>query len=282
MDSGTGHCLCGKIGYAFDGAPKWQGHCHCESCRRATGSGMASFLGVSDGAWRWTRETPAWFASSPGVRRYFCPTCGAPIAYASDRWAGEIHFHAGTLDDPAAFVPTAHFNAGERLPWMHLKDGLACHFTPRRLAPDDDPVPVLRLIRAAFAYMDRRIDPPSSAHRLTADTMRRIAAEAEVWVIEDAQRVIATVTLGPGAGCVHVGKLAVSGRHRGKGLARTLIDHAEHRARALGLDALELQSRVELTENHAAFRRLGFHEIGRTAHPGYDHPTSITFRKQLA
>jgi hypothetical protein len=44
---------------------------------------------------------------------------------------------------------------------------------------------------------------------------------------------------------------------------------------------LELQTRVELEENHAAFRAMGFAEAGRTAHPGYDRPTSITFRKDL-
>jgi hypothetical protein len=49
---------------------------------------------------------------------------------------------------------------------------------------------------------------------------------------------------------------------------------------ALGLDHLELQTRVELTENHATFRAMGFVETGRTAHPGYDR-TSITFRRAL-
>ena len=51
---------------------------------------------------------------------------------------------------------------------------------------------------------------------------------------------------------------------------------AETRARALGLPVLELQTRVELTENHAAFRALGFAQTGATAHPGFDRPTSLT------
>ncbi|TIV92899.1 MAG: GNAT family N-acetyltransferase, partial [Mesorhizobium sp.] len=52
-------------------------------------------------------------------------------------------------------------------------------------------------------------------------------------------------------------------------------------ARARGKDAIELQSRIELTANHAAFARLGFRETGRTAHAGYDRSTSITMRKVL-
>jgi ribosomal protein S18 acetylase RimI-like enzyme len=74
----------------------------------------------------------------------------------------------------------------------------------------------------------------------------------------------------------------VAASHRGQGLARRLIDQAEARARALQLPALELQTRVELVENQAAFRAMGFEEVGRTAHEGYDHPTSITFRRAVS
>ena len=75
---GSGHCLCGAVRYAFDAAPNWQAHCHCESCRRATSSPYTSYFGVSHGHWRWTGETPKVFVSSPGVKRHFCGTCGSP------------------------------------------------------------------------------------------------------------------------------------------------------------------------------------------------------------
>ena len=47
------------------------------------------------------------------------------MAYRAARFPGEIHFYAATLDDPARFAPTVHVHAGERLPWVHLADGLA-------------------------------------------------------------------------------------------------------------------------------------------------------------
>ena len=49
-----------------------------------------------------------------------------------------------------------------------------------------------------------------------------------------------------------------------------------------GLTTLELQSRIELLENHAAFTAMGFVKTAETAHPGYDRPTTFTFRKALA
>ena len=60
-----------------------------------------------------------------------------------------------------------------------------------------------------------------------------------------------------------------------------MVAVAERRARELGLAAVELQTRVELVENHATFAALGFVETARTAHKGYDRPTTITFRKVI-
>ncbi|MBS3978299.1 MAG: hypothetical protein KGZ77_00675 [Rhodobacteraceae bacterium] len=57
---------------------------------------------------------------------------------------------------------------------------------------------------------------------------------------------------------------------------------AEVRARVLRLAALELQTRVELVENRRAFAAMGFIETGPTAHPGFDRPTSIIYRRVVA
>ena len=60
-----------------------------------------------------------------------------------------------------------------------------------------------------------------------------------------------------------------------------LMRAAEDLAVSHGKRAIELQTRIELSANHAAFARLGFDETERTAHEGYDRPTSITMRKVL-
>ncbi|MDH3263003.1 MAG: GNAT family N-acetyltransferase, partial [Paracoccaceae bacterium] len=138
---------------------------------------------------------------------------------------------------------------------------------PRRLGPDDPALSGVRsLIRTCFAYMEGRIDPPSSMHRLSLRDISEQAARAELWVIEDEGRVVACVFLTPNADALYLGKLAVAVSDRGRGLARRLVRLAETRARELGLRAVELQSRVELTENHTAFSAMGFRVTGETAH----------------
>lgn len=281
MDGGSGHCLCGDIRYRFDGAPNWQVHCHCESCRRATASPFTSFLGVSRERFRWTGKAPATHASSPGVSRSFCPRCGTPMAYESAARAHEIDLYAATLDASEAFRPERHVHWNEHLPWIVPADGLPVRYTPRRLTGDEPMEPILNLVRAAFAYMDGVVDPPSSVHRLTVEAIARAAREGEVWVLEEAGRPLACVFLTPLPDRLSIGKLAVAESLRRKGLARQLLAHAEARARALGLPALEMQSRVELTGNHAAFEAMGFARTGTTAHDGYDRPTSVTFAKPV-
>ncbi|SJM28870.1 hypothetical protein BQ8482_110800 [Mesorhizobium delmotii] len=79
----------------------------------------------------------------------------------------------------------------------------------------------------------------------------------------------------------YIGKLAVEPDFQGQGIARQLMQVVEDLARNRGKPAIELQTRIELTGNHAAFARLGFRETERTAHKGYDRPTSITMRKVI-
>ena len=152
--------------------------------------------------------------------------------------------------------------------------------TPHRATDPYDWAALLALIQRAFAAMEGVIDPPSSLHRLTPEGIAEQARQGEVWVIGTPPA--ACVFFTPKEGALYIGKLAVDPVCQGRGLGRALLDLAETRARALGLPALELQTRVELTANHAIFRHLGFVQTAATAHPGYDRPTTLTFRRTLA
>ena len=150
--------------------------------------------------------------------------------------------------------------------------------TPRLATDPSLWPPILSLLRDAFAYMEDRIDPPSSLRDLTEASLTRQAQTGAIWIIGAP---VACVFLTPRPKALYVGKLAVAAEHRGQGLARRLMDQAAAQARQLGLPALELQVRVELVENQAAFQAMGFQEVGRTAHPGFDRPTSITYRRAV-
>lgn len=151
---------------------------------------------------------------------------------------------------------------------------------PVKVTSDSPTIPsILHLIQTAFAYMEHRVDPPSSMHRLTTDKIKDQCDSGEVWVI--GEQPIACVFLNKKGDSLYIGKLAVREDMRGSGLARKLIDLAEQRAGFMGLSVLELKTRIELVENHLTFQQLGFVKTGESAHEGFDRPTSIIMRKPV-
>ena len=124
MTTTKGYCRCRAIEYVFEGAPKWVMHCHCESCRRAVSSPVATYIGVRLDQFRYLKGEPNYFESSPGVKRYFCAVCGSPIAFAGPHWPGEVHLLHGTLSDPTQWPPTGHAHVDEQLPWFEVSDHL--------------------------------------------------------------------------------------------------------------------------------------------------------------
>lgn len=122
-----GHCLCGAIRFTVSEPMNWVLHCHCESCRRATASPMTTFASAPDAQITWSGIAPARFASSPGVSRGFCPTCGSPVFYRNADLPGETHLHVALLDDPDALVPQGHDFLEERIGWMHPVPEIASH-----------------------------------------------------------------------------------------------------------------------------------------------------------
>ena len=137
------------------------------------------------------------------------------------------------------------------------------------------------LILEAFAYMEGRIDPPSSALRMTEQSMAEDAAKGALLLAELAGRPVGCAFVQPRGDALYIGKLAVRRDLHGRGIGRALVAAARAEARRLGLETLELKTRIELTENHAAFARMGFTKTAETAHAGFARPTSITMRASV-
>jgi GNAT superfamily N-acetyltransferase len=140
---------------------------------------------------------------------------------------------------------------------------------------------LLALLRRAFAFMEGRIDPPSSLHRLDAAGLAAKARAERCLLAFRGGQLVGCAFCEPRRASLYIGKLAVEPKLQGQGIGRALLARAEAEARALGLPALELQTRIELVENHRAFGQLGFVRTGETAHAGFARPTSVTMRKAL-
>lgn len=120
----TGSCLCGSVTMEAQGAPLRVIHCHCPSCRKATGAAFATFVDYQRDKVAITGKTLEGYASSPGVKRSFCGKCGSTISFTGDNWPGEIDICIGVFDNPEIFEPEGHCYMKTALPWVHDMDDL--------------------------------------------------------------------------------------------------------------------------------------------------------------
>ena len=123
----TGGCLCRALRYTATAPPTVVGFCCCADCRRASGSGFVPFMGFA--AVDLTITGPARQFASPSARgsdavRNFCPTCGALVFGGTPGVDVRHTVYAGTLDDPAKFVPTIAIFVRDKPDWVVLPPGL--------------------------------------------------------------------------------------------------------------------------------------------------------------
>jgi ribosomal protein S18 acetylase RimI-like enzyme len=140
---------------------------------------------------------------------------------------------------------------------------------------------LLKLVQESFAFMEDRIDPPSSAVDLTTEVLRQKAGAETVFAAFAAETLAGCIFCRAETDGLYIGKLAVSPRYQGKGIGRQLLGATEELARQQGLSTLRLETRIELVENHAIFAAWGFGKTAEKAHPGFSRTTSIEMRKHL-
>jgi len=152
-----------------------------------------------------------------------------------------------------------------------------------RPATPADAALLARTIAAAFAQYRGKLVPESSAFTETPEAIaRQFANGAGAFIAERDGQTMGCVMTEPMAGDLYFGRLAVLPEARGSGLARRLIAAVEEEARRRGLPGVRLGVRIALPDNQRLFNSLGYREISREAHPGFDHPTSINMRKSLS
>ncbi|HEV7414647.1 MAG TPA: GFA family protein [Tianweitania sediminis] len=137
MSLHTASCRCGAIRFEARAEPFYASYCHCEDCRRASGSPVAAFVGFYIRDARFIGEAPGTYGAAP-VTRSFCRTCGAPLSYVDARLPDQIFMMLGAMDAPEKYPPTVHGYVSEALPFFHIADGLPQMETSTVPRPKED------------------------------------------------------------------------------------------------------------------------------------------------
>ncbi len=114
-----GGCLCGRHRYKIT-KPVTATHCLCESCRRASGGTLVTWVTVPTGGFQWTTEPPAFFVSTPKVKRGFCPECGTSLSFQHEDEDVDVDVTAASLDNPEKVAPYDHIWGNYKLVWSPL------------------------------------------------------------------------------------------------------------------------------------------------------------------
>jgi len=117
-----GGCLCGSVRYRAWGKAYGITHCHCQTCRRASGAPFVTWAGFDTGNFTFTRGQPASYASSSRVLRTFCSACGTALTYQRLDLPDSIDVTLGSMDAPEILTPEDHTWTESRLSWIVLGD----------------------------------------------------------------------------------------------------------------------------------------------------------------
>jgi hypothetical protein len=118
-DKHVGSCLCGQVRFEVRGNFDSFFLCHCEYCRKDTGSAHAANLFASTAILSWlSGANNVTQFNLPATRhaRSFCSTCGSALPHQA-QGAGMLVVPAGSLDSPVAIAPNAHIFTSSRATW---------------------------------------------------------------------------------------------------------------------------------------------------------------------
>ncbi|MGE0766427.1 MAG: GFA family protein [Hyphomicrobiaceae bacterium] len=118
-DAMTGGCQCGAVRFRVHSLGR-ASLCHCRMCQKAFGS-VGGLLVLVHGV-EWTRGHPSHFQSSNVARRGFCPACGTPLTFETDKG---IDLSVAAFDRPGDITPVVQLDRESRLPWFDALHDLA-------------------------------------------------------------------------------------------------------------------------------------------------------------
>ena len=122
----NGTCSCGFVKYTICDAPLFTHACHCDDCKKSTGSAFVVHSMILENCFE-VKEGELEGATLPtgsgaGYKPFFCKKCGTYIYCKYDMAPGRIIIRTSTLNDSENFPPQAHIFTRSKVPWITLDD----------------------------------------------------------------------------------------------------------------------------------------------------------------
>lgn len=103
----TGSCLCGAVKYEVHGPLRNVLACHCEQCRKQTGTYMSATAAKDKDFIITESRGLKWYRSSDNARRGFCGECGSVLFWKGDG-RDYTAITAGSIDGKTGLALDGH------------------------------------------------------------------------------------------------------------------------------------------------------------------------------
>lgn len=113
---------------------------------------------------------------------------------------------------------------------------------------------------------------------MTVDYQRLVATTSSASVLVENSSIVGVIVTVAQPGHLMIENVAVARTAQGRGHGRTLLEHAEQQARALGLLQIRLYTNAAMTENLTLYPRIGYVEVARRSEDGFER---VYFTKDL-
>ncbi|NRB18752.1 MAG: GFA family protein [Rhodobacteraceae bacterium] len=136
----SGKCLCGEVTYHVEGQPIVVAQCHCEECRRTSGTGhtigamFSSETFVLNGI---ISEFKYISGKGSEVTKAFCARCGSPIYGKNTRMPDHLTLTLGSIDDSTGLDVQVVVFERDRKHWDQLGEDVMSFQTQPDWKPED-------------------------------------------------------------------------------------------------------------------------------------------------
>ena len=121
MTEFSGGCLCGAVRYEVNGDLVRVAQCHCDDCRRATGSAFATNVFVKEEDLKVLQGETNTFQHSADsgstMTKEFCGKCGSQLFGYGSSAAGVKNIKIGSIDDVGDIKPQIEVFTSKSLPY---------------------------------------------------------------------------------------------------------------------------------------------------------------------
>jgi hypothetical protein len=121
-----GSCLCGAVRFEVEPPFIRAGHCHCERCRKHSGTAMCTQARVPKEQFRLLQgeRLIRVYGKGEGAVKAFCVNCGSSLFGGDWPEGDEVSIRMGAFDGDPGICPQYHTFVNDRAAWDEIADNL--------------------------------------------------------------------------------------------------------------------------------------------------------------